>query len=313
MRYNKLLIFLMSMFLFVSITSYHLEAHAGIKKYIFGWIVWQGAKVGVKSCLKDPKCRKALKDGSIKRGSKLGQLAIKRYGPKVRKAGSKLAKWAMKKFSNINKVKENQAAGSTHQGSKPMQSAQADLGMQQLLSQPLVYPPHPDGNKPSLEILPIHTDTDETTGLLPGHVPDGTEAISSILPGQSIDPPNTDDFIIHSVLPNIQNASQDTKDRLQEVLGDAVPMGGGMSSTPNFEKPSGNIEDDFEMLTQGAASITPHGSTFGPSKTAILPDGTKITMRPGSTTDSRPTIEIRKPTRPGGKGKAVLEVRYGKK
>ena len=103
MKRNRFLIFLMSMFLFVSVTSYHLEAHAGIKKYIFGWVVWQGTKVGVKSCLKDPKCRKALKEGSIKRGSKLGQLAIKRYGPKVRKASSKLAKWARKKFSNAPK------------------------------------------------------------------------------------------------------------------------------------------------------------------------------------------------------------------
>ena len=178
--------------------------------------------------------------------------------------------------------------------------------MQQLLSQPLVYPPHPDGNKPSLEILPIHTD--ETAGQLPGHVPDGTEAISSILPGQSINPPNADDFIINSVLPNIQNASQDTKDKLQDVLGDAVPMPTRPSSTPNLEKPDGNIKDDFEKLTQRATSITPHDSTFGPSETAVLPDGTKITMRPGSTTDLRPTIEVIKPN-----NKPLIKVRYGKK
>ena len=148
-------------------------------------------------------------------------------------------------------------------------------------------------------------------GYYQDHVPDGTEAISSILPGQSIDPPNADDFIIHSVLPNFPDeTSQDIKDNLQDVLGDAISMGSKPSVKPNFVKPDGDVKSDFEKLSQGAVSIEEHETDDGLVRTAKFQDGTIITSYPRSTTTGLPTIEVLR--KDSGIRKTLLKVRYGK-
>jgi hypothetical protein len=97
------------------------------------------------------------------------------------------------------------------------------------------------------------------------------------------------------------------------VLGEAVSMPVRPNSIPNAEKPDSNMQEDFDKLTIGATSVSSFDNGKIKGQTAILPDGTKITMRSGSTSDGRPTIEVWKPSTSGGKPKNVLEVRYGSK
>ncbi len=64
--------------------------------------------------------------------------------------------------------------------------------------------------------------------------------------------------------------------------------------------------DDFNYLAQGEGR--PFNTSSGTGMLGILPDGTKIIYRPGSSALSGnvPTIEIQRPD-----GSKVIEIRYG--
>jgi hypothetical protein len=78
------------------------------------------------------------------------------------------------------------------------------------------------------------------------------------------------------------------------------------SGVRNVTQPIGASQQvDFENLTRDGTNPRPINTNAGPGQLSILPDGTKVIMRPSSTSTGRPTIEVQRPA-----GGTALEIRY---
>ncbi len=94
---------------------------------------------------------------------------------------------------------------------------------------------------------------------------------------------------------------------VDDILSDAVPGRPTSGRTTQYIKTE---TEGYEQAVEEFYSLKPTDikdieSTYGPAITGILPDGERVTVRPGSSEGS-PTLEIR---RSSGRG---IEIRYGK-
>ncbi|WP_185968428.1 hypothetical protein [Paracoccus sp. M683] len=74
--------------------------------------------------------------------------------------------------------------------------------------------------------------------------------------------------------------------------------------TRHGSKPGGMSRADRDFDDLGPQNVKPINTQYGPGRTGTLSDGTKVTVRPGSS-DGRPTLEMRNP----GNGRGT-EIRY---
>jgi len=91
---------------------------------------------------------------------------------------------------------------------------------------------------------------------------------------------------------------------IPDILQGAVPGRDTKGRSVQWVKPGGYRKalEDFDNL--GLAEIKDITTNWGPGKTGVLPDGKKVTVRPGST-EGRPTLEIQTSK------KDKIKIRYG--
>jgi hypothetical protein len=94
------------------------------------------------------------------------------------------------------------------------------------------------------------------------------------------------------------------KKRKEELEGEAGVEQKTKGKTKHGEKGGGMTEADKDFDSLEPKGTQDINTKYGPGRTGTLEDGTRVTVRPGSS-DGRPTLEIRNP----GNGRGS-EIRY---
>ena len=108
------------------------------------------------------------------------------------------------------------------------------------------------------------------------------------------------------------STGSDIVDGILGGMGGRTPLPGGPRSTPNFEAPGADVEGVVEELEKRGIDMKPVGRPGSGVYKGDLPGGGSVTVRPGSTYDGRPTVEVNRP-KETGKGSKTTETRLGEK
>ena len=107
---------------------------------------------------------------------------------------------------------------------------------------------------------------------------------------------------------NITNMSNPVKPNnvtVDDLLRDATPGRPTKGRTTQYVKPGSYDQTLEEFYSLNLSDVKDITTSYGPGKMGTLPDGRVVIARPSSS-DTRPTLEIRKPNNKRG-----IEIRYG--
>lgn len=90
----------------------------------------------------------------------------------------------------------------------------------------------------------------------------------------------------------------------QELEDEAKVSQQTKGKTRHGQKTGGMKQADRDFNSLGPENVRNINTQYGPGRTGTLPDGTRVTVRPGSS-DGRPTLEMRNPATNRG-----TEIRY---